>query len=88
MHRHQLVSIWCAIFTSRIRYISSNAALDSRELEPVIIPALVELQHILPSKIPSAAQDLQHAVVVHGDFKVDNLIYGSSGACYFVLVLS
>ena len=62
-----------------IRYSSSNAALESRALEPVIIPALLELQRILPTKIPSVAQECHDAVVVHGDFKIDNLIYGSSG---------
>jgi hypothetical protein len=61
------------------RYASSNSALESQALQPVVIPALAELQALLPSKIPSVAQEQQHAVLVHGDFKVDNLIYGSSG---------
>jgi aminoglycoside phosphotransferase (APT) family kinase protein len=49
-------------------------------LQPVDIPALVELQGLLPGKIPSVAQERQDAVLVHGDFKVDNLIYGNSGS--------
>jgi aminoglycoside phosphotransferase (APT) family kinase protein len=64
----------------RDRYSSSNSSLESQALCPVIIPALVELQALLPSKIPSVAQESQDAVLVHGDFKIDNLIYGSSGA--------
>jgi aminoglycoside phosphotransferase (APT) family kinase protein len=64
----------------RDRYSSSNSSLESQALRPVIIPALVELQALLPSKIPSVAQESQDAVLVHGDFKIDNLIYGSSGA--------
>jgi hypothetical protein len=46
----------------------------------LIIPALAELQVLLPSKIPGIAQERQDAVLVHGDFKVDNRIYGSSGS--------
>jgi hypothetical protein len=62
------------------RYTSSNSALESQMLPPLIIPALAELQVLLPSKIPSIAQEQQDAVLVHGDFKVDNLIYGSFGS--------
>ena len=63
-----------------IRYSSSNATLEAHAVQPIIIPSLVQLQQILPSKIPSVAQECRDAVVVHGDFKIDNLIYGSSGA--------
>jgi hypothetical protein len=63
-----------------VRYSSSNSSLESQALQPVNIPALVELQSLLPGKIPSVTQERQDAVLVHGDFKVDNLIFGNSGS--------
>jgi hypothetical protein len=55
------------------RHYNLNAA------NPLIILALAEPQVLLPSKIPSIAQERQDAVLVHRDFKVDNRIYGCSG---------
>ena len=64
----------CVGVPAATRHYNLNAAT------PLIIPALAELQVLLPSKIPSIAQEQQDTVLVHGDFKVDNLIYGSSGS--------
>ena len=64
----------CVGVPAATRHYNLNAAT------PLIIPALAELQVLLSSKIPSIAQERQDAVLVHGDFKVDNRIYGSSGS--------
>jgi aminoglycoside phosphotransferase (APT) family kinase protein len=53
-----------------------GASLDGKGLQP--IDAMERLMHWLPAHLPDSARDESNVAVVHGDFRLDNLVFHPS----------